>query len=119
MCACRLLIVLEWRAQLDGDVKYFLKKKSAEAGPRPLWELTCHGDDNCQSVVVGDTSYEELKLQVSPYVAQSVGFAWSGNGVRTVRRVRACIYTCLLAHAHQRLHPHSTGVLEHVERADS
>jgi hypothetical protein len=70
--ACRLLTVLEWRAQLDGDVKYFLKKKSAEAGPRPLWELTCHGDDNCQSVVVGDTSYEELKLQVSPCVAQSV-----------------------------------------------
>ncbi len=73
MCAaCRLLTALEWRAQLDGDVKYFLKKKSAEAGPRPLWELTCHGDDNCQSVVLGDTSYEELKLQVSPCVAQSV-----------------------------------------------
>ena len=51
--------------QLDGDVKYFLKKKSAESGPRPLWPLTCHGDDNCQSVVVGDTSFEELKLQVT------------------------------------------------------
>lgn len=50
--------------QLDGDVKYFLKKKSAEAGPRPLWELTSHGDDNCQSLVSGDTNFQELKLQV-------------------------------------------------------
>ena len=49
--------------ELDGDVKYFLKKKSTEAGPRPLWQLTCHGDDNCQSVISGDTSFEELKLQ--------------------------------------------------------
>lgn len=41
-----------------------MKKKSAESGPRPLWPLTCHGDDNCQSVVAGDTSFEELKLKV-------------------------------------------------------
>ena len=51
--------------QGDGDVKYFLKKKTLDSGPSPLWHLTCHGDDNCISVVPGDTSFEEMKLQVS------------------------------------------------------
>eukprot|EP00960_Hanusia_phi_P070389 767300-Hanusia_phi.AAC.2 len=48
----------------DGDVKYFLKKKTLDSGPNPLWHLTCHGDDNCNSVVPGDTSFEEMKLQI-------------------------------------------------------
>jgi hypothetical protein len=73
-CKCETRPHLRWLltesvssvCQLDGDVKYFLKKKSAESGPRPLWPLTCHGDDNCQSLVAGDTSFEELKLQVAP-----------------------------------------------------
>jgi hypothetical protein len=49
----------------DGDVKYFLRKKVPEAGHRPLWQLTSHGDDHCPTVVPGDMSFEELKLQVS------------------------------------------------------
>jgi hypothetical protein len=48
----------------DGDVKYFLRKKVPEAGHRPLWQLTSHGDDHCNTVVPGDVSFEELKLQV-------------------------------------------------------
>ena len=48
----------------DGDVKYFLRKKMPEVGHRPLWQLTSHGDDHCPTVVPGDVSFEELKLQV-------------------------------------------------------
>ena len=43
--------------ELDGDVKYFLKKKSTDVGPRPLWQLTCHGDDNCQVGILKKPSF--------------------------------------------------------------
>ena len=68
--------------ELDGDVKYFLKKKSTEAGPRPLWQLTCHGDDNCQSVISGDTSFEELKLQAYWGI-------WSGQTTEQIERTES------------------------------
>ncbi|EKX48745.1 hypothetical protein GUITHDRAFT_105374 [Guillardia theta CCMP2712] len=62
----------------DGDVKYFLKKKTLDSGPSPLWHLTCHGDDNCISVVPGDTSFEEMKLQAYWSI-------WCGQNVQQIQ----------------------------------
>ena len=59
-------------------MKYFLKKKSSETGPRPLWKLTCHGDDNCPATVSGDISFEELRLQA--YEAM-----WGGQTVQQMQ----------------------------------
>ena len=55
----------------DGDVKYFLKKKTSEAGPRPRWTLTSFGDDNCMCAVSGDTSADELRMRA--YWGMSAG----------------------------------------------
>lgn len=55
----------------DGDVKYFLKKKTSEVGPRPRWTLTSFGDDNCMCAVSGDTSADELRMRA--YWGMSAG----------------------------------------------
>jgi len=55
----------------DGDVRYFLKKKTSEVGPRPRWTLTSFGDDNCMCAVSGDTSADELRMRA--YWGMSAG----------------------------------------------